>query len=374
MYRETTTGTWQNISSTTTAGAFNNHEAYLLFIRGDRAVSTGTVAGATTLRPNGQLKKGSVTINVPSTNSHVLIGNPYASPLDFKKLYDDNSSKIQPQFWKWQASLGSGTGGYVLIRPVSAGSSLYEAIPGDGDASSANRLIHSGEGFFVMPEASTGTGNTITIQEAHKSTTTPGVSVFRQMGTDPAKLYINVTTTANNEKILLDGALAVYDERELTGGITKTINSSENLAIQKSGRDLTVAAAGTLPRINDTIKIRMWNLAMKSYELQIRTANLASLGLTALLVDRYLQKETILDLNNTTSRYAYEVNNDAQSKDPLRFYITFKAGNNPSPLSINSLRAEQKDNGIHVSWKVPDEAESGPTRLKKLDGKPIYIP
>jgi hypothetical protein len=187
------------------------------------------------------------------------------------------------------------------------------------------------------------------------------------MGTDPAKLYINVTTTANNEKMLLDGALAVYEEGEPSGGITKTINSSENLAIQKSGKDLTVATAGTLPRINDTVKIRMWNLAVRNYELQIRTANFASLGLTALLVDRYLQKETILDLN-TTSTYAYEITADAQSKDPLRFYITFKAGTT-LPLSITTLKAEQKDRGIHVSWKVPDEAGvKSYTVEKSLDG------
>jgi hypothetical protein len=168
--------------------------------------------------------------------------------------------------------------------------------------------------------------------------------------------------------MLLDGALAVYEEGEPSGGITKTINSSENLAIQKSGKDLTVATAGTLPRINDTVKIRMWNLAVRNYELQIRTANFASLGLTALLVDRYLQKETILDLNNATSTYAYEITADAQSKDPLRFYITFKAGTT-LPLSITTLKAEQKDRGIHVSWKVPDEAGvKSYTVEKSLDG------
>jgi hypothetical protein len=350
-----TGATWQGISSTLTPNAFDNHQAYLVFIRGDRTVSAGSFAGATTLRGNGKLKRGSFTIPVPSKQSHTLVGNPYAAPLDFKLVYDANSTKIQPYFWAWQAGLGTGTGGYVLVRPVSPGSNLYEAIPGNGSKSASNRLIHSGEGFFLMPAQGATTTNAITVHESHKAIETPTVSVFRQLGMDePAKIYVNMLTDIDGNKALLDGIMAEYSDKGTVSGIGKSSNSTENLSILRNTSDLIVTG-GPLPAPTDTLKLRLWNTVAKEYQLAIRTENFAGLGLAPVLVDRYLQTETPVSTSSDVSYYTFQVTADAGSRNQQRFYITFQK-NITLPLVITSISAEAKSgSNVLVNWRAVDE-------------------
>ncbi|WP_121357112.1 T9SS type A sorting domain-containing protein [Flavisolibacter nicotianae] len=350
---------WQPVSSTVTATAFNSNQAYLLFVRGDRSVYSGTAAGATTLRPTGTLKKGTFTVPVSKANTHTLIGNPYASPLDFKAVYDANNTKIQSSFYIWQASLGS-SGGYVLMRPVTAGSSQYEAIPGNGSQSPANRYIHSGEGFFVMPTATATADNAITLKESQKSSATPGISVFRLLGSEDAKLYVNLyDATDNANPVLVDGALTQYNDtyRSAAGdNMVKAINSSENLSIQKTGGDYIVTS-GAEPQLGDTLKFRLWNTTSKPYQLELKTVNFTGTGLAPVLGDRFLKKETPLDPNDATTTYSFNVTSDAASKDPSRFYLAFRAAI-ALPLSITGIKAEAKSTKeVSVQWSVTDETD-----------------
>lgn len=370
-----TQASWQPVTSTLTPNAFDNHQAYLVFVRGDRTAYSGTAAGSATLRGSGTLKKGSYAISVPKEKSHTLIGNPYASPIDFKAIYDANNTKIQSSFWIWQSSLGTGSGGYVLVRPVSSGSSLYETIPGDGSQTTANRIIHSGEGFFVMPNASAATGNSITIQEAHKSTTTPSVSVFRQIVSDPARIYVNLYAGADSTKILLDGVLSLYNPAlgsdtvaNLNGdNVQKATNSSENLSVRQGGYDWIVASNGA-PRRSDTVQLRMWNTAVKTYQLEVRSQNFTPFGLTPLLVDNYLKKTTAIRPSASVTQYSFAVTSDAASKDAARFYIVFKT-TATLPLSITSLRAEEKEGSVKVKWSVANETGIGTYGVEKsMDG------
>lgn len=356
-------GTWQPISSTLTPNAFDNHEAYLVFIRGDRATYSGTTAGITTVRGTGTLKKGNYTISVPYNKSYTLIGNPYASPIDMKLVYDDNSAKIEPSFYVWKASLGTGTGGYVLVRPVATGSSLYETIPGDGTQSAANRLVHSGEGFFVMPSTSATSGNSITIKESHKSITTPTVSVFRQVILPPAKLYVNLYAGEGENKTLLDGVLSEF-KNPFTGvdtmlvlrssGMEKSVNTGENLAIQQDAKDWIVATK-TPPQANDTMRLHLWNTAAKTYQIEVKSVGFDALSITPILIDKYLRKSTVVQ-NEAGTVYSFAINADAASKDADRFFVVFKQ-TNTLPLSIASLRAEEKNGSVNVQWKVANEAD-----------------
>ncbi|MDQ3279373.1 MAG: hypothetical protein M3Q06_13675 [Bacteroidota bacterium] len=365
--------TWQPVSSTLTPNAFDKNEAYLLFIRGDRSLSAGTAAGTTTLRATGKLKKGSFTVDVPGTKSHTLIGNPYASPLDFKAVYDANNTKIKPYFWIWQAALGTGTGGYVLVQPVAAGSNLYEAIPGNGTKSAANRLIHSGEGFFVIP-ATSSAANTITIQEGQKSTGAPGVSVFREGEKEAAKLYVNLFTDIDGKETLLDGVLSQYHTSQAEKGtvnIAKATNASENLAIQKNGNDMIVASYAT-PKRGDTLHLHIWNTTVRDYRLQLNVAGLDSLGLSAVLVDKYLGIETYLSQQGDATNYQFSVSTNAASKNTSRFCILFRpqrASKFPS-LVTSYIRAKQKQGGIGVQWQMEPENDASRYVVEKSsDGK-----
>jgi hypothetical protein len=124
-----------------------------------------------------------------------------------------------------------------------------------------------------------------------------------------------------------------------------------------------------LPGVNDTLKLRLWNTAVKNYELAIRGTNFAGLGLTAFLVDKYQKTETALSLSEATTSYSFGITADALSKDPARFRIVFRPAVT-LPLFICSLQAEEKGKSILVEWKVADETGIKAYQLEKSqDGK-----
>lgn len=245
------------------------------------------------------------------------------------------------------------------MRPITPGSSQYEAIPGNGNASPANRLIHSGEGFFVVPATTATSTNTITIQESHKSTGTPGIQVFRQLGAGDAKLYVNLYDGVGDAKVLLDGVLSQYnDAYSLTAGdnIAKAANNTENFSIQRGTVDAIVSSA-TTPQAGDTLKFRLWNTTNRTYQLEIRSNNFSNDGLNAVLVDGYLKKETLLNLADATTPYTFSVTSDAASKNQSRFYIVFSEAKT-LPLAITAIKAEATTGGgVKVQWKVTDETD-----------------
>ncbi|WP_121357251.1 T9SS type A sorting domain-containing protein [Flavisolibacter nicotianae] len=314
---------WVPLENTISPG-FSNLEAYLVFIRGDRTVSTGTAGGTTTLRAKGTLKQAvAYTIPVPVTYSHVLVGNPYASPLDFRKLYADNSTKIQPYYWIWNAGQGT-SGGYMVMQPSATGG--YEAIPagGTGSGSAIEPIIGSGEGFFVVPATNAATGNTLTLQETHKSNGQPGFSVFRQVRTEVAKLSVNLYAQVDGENIRLDGVLAQYGASpEKCGGIAKLANIEENLSIPDGAENLIVASRGGV-QSGDSLQLRLWNAAERGYHFTFKGSGFLAQGPKAVLYDRYSRQETEVPLTGEETDYAFGLTNDSASKDPRRFVIRFR--------------------------------------------------
>jgi hypothetical protein len=312
---------WAALETTTTAG-FGGHEAYLLFVRGDRTVSAGSLPGSTNLRAKGPLKQNTAySFTVPATQSHTLVGNPYASPIDFSKLYAANSTRIQPWFWIWRASLGT-TGGYVMVQPNGTGG--YEAVPGDGTTIAVEPIIGSGEGFFVVPAAGATTTTSITLLEAHKSSGKPAISVFRQTGIEPAKLRVNLFKPFEGEKTLLDGVLAQFSKEAGTDNRAKAVNIDENLSIKKGGQDLIVTS-GAEPKEGDSLQLRLWNTVPGEYTLELAATAFAQDVPVAVLYDRFAKKESILPLTGNGLPYTFSVNGEGASQDPQRFVIYFRA-------------------------------------------------
>ena len=71
------------------------------------------------LRAKGSLLTGTQTYTINNTN-YYLIGNPYASPIDFSNIIDengDNGNTIAPKIWFMDPKLGT-FGNYVTWDPV----------------------------------------------------------------------------------------------------------------------------------------------------------------------------------------------------------------------------------------------------------------
>ena len=108
-YDTTGTGSWKGITRTDTA--LYNKKGYMLFVRGDRTVTTSTAnATKTSLRSTGKIFDPVSNIP-PLTNigadKFESVGNPYASAIDFSN--DPGvlkSANVQKVFYIWDPKLG----------------------------------------------------------------------------------------------------------------------------------------------------------------------------------------------------------------------------------------------------------------------------
>ncbi|NTS43757.1 hypothetical protein HRG84_22945 [Flavisolibacter sp. BT320] len=359
-----TAASWQPLPSTFTAG-FTYGEAYLLFVRGDRSVTS--VGGGTVLRATGALKENfEYTIPINPSQSHTVIGNPFASPLHFRKIYEENNNNIKPYFWIWQAGLSS-TGGYALVRPEWEGSTTYEVIPYGGGAFTAEPVISSGEGFFVVPSGLPSATN-INIRQAHKAAESSTISVLRQTGEAPPKLYMNLHSTQNSSTTLLDGIMLQFGkpgERGNQDAIAKAVNNGENLSVFSAGKDWLLSEAD-LPAPGTEIQLRLWNTTERAYTLQLHSRDFNWPGGAIWLWDRYIDKRIPLTLGNAVTDHLFTITSDPSSRDPFRFRLIFEGPVNiPLPLRLVNFSVREKAEGLNLEWKMEGEEDQATYELER---------
>jgi hypothetical protein len=337
-----TQGSWTALSNTTTAGAFDNQEAYLLFIRGNRnsLYTAGTESSRTTLRATGTLKQGTKTVAINGTKGYTLLGNPYAAPLDFDHLYNNtgNSSVIKQQFWVWDAATGD-YGGYKLIKNI-GGTYLDIPTPFTGTTGTSTNLtiIQSGQGFFVEPVSAA--GGTLTIRENDKAANGAApVNVLFRAGS-MEKMRINLYQQNSNTTALADGVMAVYDNSYTAtvkdnDDVRKPNNFNENMAIVRNGTYMIMEAR---PLINDkdTLYLEMWNLKQQQYQLQLKAEKMEASGLRAYLEDTYLQTKTPVSLQGDVVPVNFTVTSDAASAALTRFRLVFTLDVTPVTVTTST--------------------------------------
>ena len=288
-----------------------SYPAYFLFVRGNRSVQD-TGRGITTLRATGSLKQGTQVTTVPgiSTNAFTLVGNPYASPIDFDKIYKNTGTKgILRQFTVWNSNLGT-YGAYELVKWVGTN---YAIVPypftDPADQNDRSRYISSGSGFFVQPVDNT--GGTVTIREGHKAPNmTALVNPFRLIGKE-MKLYVNLNLkNSDTSATLADGVLARFGEGYNADmdedDASKLPNLYENLSIVSNSTDLMME---TKPNIvqTDTVKLKLWNVSKKSYQFQLKADSFDSLSMHAWLEDSYLKTKQEVKLNGDITTINFDV-------------------------------------------------------------------
>jgi hypothetical protein len=115
--KEYIAGSWLGVANTDVQ-KLTDQPGYMLFVRGSRAnqLAQGSAATAdnTILRASGNLHIGDITIAV-NASGYTLIGNPYASPIDFATL--TRSAHIPNTFYVWDPLItdNKGLGGYVTV-------------------------------------------------------------------------------------------------------------------------------------------------------------------------------------------------------------------------------------------------------------------
>ncbi len=346
------TDTWTSVTST--YNPINSAAAYMVLIRGDRTVNAfGQAPTSTVLRTQSTVATGKQPTQTIAAGQFTLVANPYASAIDFQEI--TRTGGVQTAFYVWDPKLGGGLGGYQTIAARGATPSSinsYSIVPGGGSYAAGNKLIESGEAFFVT---ATGTAGTITINEASKVS---GSNLVSRDLSEPGSLRINLNRMSGSTATLVDGVINMYDSSYSAGvdgeDIRKISTVGESLSI-KTDNIYLAADKRPLPGNNDTLALALGTLSRLTYQLEFTAENLDNSS-AAFLVDRFLNTVTPIDLT-TTSNIPFTVTDAAGSYAADRFAVTFNAMK-LLPVMFTSIAATRNnDKTITVRWSVENEAD-----------------
>lgn len=354
---------WDSVPNT--SGSLSAGEAYSILVRGDRSTDMRTNNPDTTntiLRATGTLYAGTYSpVLSNSAGKYTFIGNPYASPVDFKKMWQ-NSTNVNPSYYVWDPRLNT-RGAYVSWNVVSNAKSNL--------ASDVSKDIQPGQAVFVQTKDSSFAS--IDFKEEYKS-----IGNTKVFGRDPSLisiLSIQLLLSANEAPgNCADGAVSFFSTNFSTSlsdeDSYKFTNSDENLAINHNDTSLSMEGRPQVTA-DDTIPLKIWQFRQKSYYLKL-TANNFSLGLTAFVKDAYLHKETSVDLSSVTL-FPFTVDTAvAASSAKDRFSVVFKYGS-ILPLTLTNVKAYQKDNVIQVDWIAEAETNIESYEVEKsVDGQTFH--
>ena len=356
------TNGWVGVPSTNIQIA--NARGYMLFVRGDRSVTTfNAPATALTLRTTGRLyttgTNAPPVTTVPSGKFESL-ANPYASAIDFNKL--TISGGVQNDiFYVWDPLLtlvttsgGTSAYGYGAFQTFYWNGTSFDVTPGGGSYAGSNREIESGQAFMVHAPFAPGS---VTFTESAK---TVGSSMVNRVANQPfSQLRTRMYALKDGAQILLDGNTAQFDSSFSNSvdirDAEKATNTNESLGLMRNNKRLAVERHNEINN-RDTLFLNMGMLKVQQYQFEFAPTLMTRPGLTAYLEDNYLNSRTEVSLTDTT-RYNFSVVNVAAAYASDRFRIVFeKTTHVVLPVTILSVAANRNsDRTVNVNWKVDNE-------------------
>ncbi len=187
----------------------------------------------------------------------------------------------------------------------------------------------------------------------------PIVSGSSQPLDAPQQFSTNLVGISNLGSTTIDGTINVFApgfSNNIDGSdAVKIPNSNENIGLLRNNQTLVIEARQ--PVISrDTIFYRLWNLKQQQYQLEFYPINMNLPGLSAIIVDRYLNTTTPVNLITSPSNYTFTVTADAGSFAEDRFIIVLvqvEAG--PLPVNFIKITATENSGNVLLSWKVAGE-------------------
>ena len=328
-YYDALSNSW--IGVTNADNPLYNPKGYMVFVRGDRSVTSyNQLANKTTLRIKGTLLTGSLPPISVLPDKWESIGNPYASPVDFTLI--TKSAGVDDKFYVWDPHLyGSyGLGGYQTL----SSSNDWEPVPG-GTATYPTgipcKTIQSGQAFFVRAtpiHALLPATYTITFTENCKAGSSSSFNFARYQGQESTvsqRQYLRASLFTGPDGIIADGNVVAFDKSfsdTLDGkDAIKIANSGENFGIKRAGKILSIEAKSPV-NSNDTIYFNMSNLKQQTYQLRFAPGNMKNSGLEAFLIDQFLNTSTPVNLSDSGS-VNIAITGDPASAAADRFKIVF---------------------------------------------------
>jgi hypothetical protein len=363
--------------------AYNNHQAFMLFTRGDRNVLENWF-GATTLRPTGQIMKQSVSVPI-SAGSLNVVGNPFPAPIDFPSMYNANTGSIEPYFFFWNSRL-----------PGSAGHGAWEAVyrvfvtqidpvteeevtvttwrrsanisnpPNFGPPSSlagvnSARVINSSQGIMVQ---GTTAGGNLVLTEAMK-TAIGNTTNFRPFDEQPTvnlgvlNTYLNFRSSTTEELRFVDAINILVgngfkEDLSDKSDIQKINSHTGSLGLSvKRGETLLMVESYPIPTTEAVFPLFTPGLTKRAFSLTFGPEKLDAVGRQAFLRDKFLN--TLTPISTTeNSEYKFEGTEEEASLNESRFEIVFKQ-DNVLPVTFTDITARDIRGDVQVNWSIATE-------------------
>jgi len=356
----------------------------MVFFRGNRASATlatettvtYTTNVAVTLSTTGTLNQGNVVVhdwytpssaNIGFTGSGTnkttsnytvrgfnLVGNPYASSIDWSKFSSSSSSaaiygpNVGPSTW--------------IFNPHTKNFDTYNAST-NVSTGSAGKIIPSGQGFFVL---ATVASPSLTFTEAAKSSSQPSTLLLARRVSE-STLSVNsnnnynsyfrlvlITDTANNDDMVIGlnpNSVTQYNPAE-DGKFMQGDGNLQSIAAMSS--DSVFTSVKWMPLVNsEEIPLRVLVNTSGQYTIQRTDFNAIPKIYEVWLMDRY--KKDSLDIRANTT-YVFDVDlTDTASYGKNRFVVVLRQ--NPA-LSIHLLNftAVKATGGSQIAWLTENEA------------------
>ena len=347
----------QNLSNNSGAAGIASNIGYYAFVRGDRNRTPDNTtfpnSNNTTLSSKGNLQTGPQTFNFPlatTTAMYPLIGNPYASSVDFTKITKTNIYPLR--FYVYDPSLGS-VGLFVIMEAPTATGTFASALQ---PTTKQKNFIQSSQAFFVQSIAN-GPAS-VTFDEDDKSNNyTAGL--FRPVSPTNNKQALRVTLLqANSDQstLMVDATMAEFDEQYKDNidiqDALKFTNITENLSLLRYKQYLAIERR-PLIKDEDTLFLQLTKTTQRSYRFAIEPTNLDA-TLTAFLEDSYTGKSTPISVS-ANSDFDFAITADAKSSAANRFRIVFKQTTPVSSATFKTIKANEQNGKIAVSWTIENE-------------------
>ena len=348
---------------------------YFMFVRGDRNPLNFNLSNfnTTTLISKGKLQYGPQTFPgftrtaIDGLRYYALVGNPYASPVDFNLLTRVNLIK---RFLVWDPRLGT-VGAFVTFDDLN-NDGIYTSTEPFGYVGSMGKNIQSGQAFMVETDAAVGPSG-ITFNETNK-TAVHNINVFRPA--NPTSLYTTFKTSlyfvnADNSTKLVDGNLAEFDDSfdnsvDLKDAM-KFANINENFSLLRNKASIAMERREPISG-NDTLFFNLSRTTQRNYRFAFQPAGFNP-GIIAFLEDNYLGTKTMLSLLDI-SIYDFNVSGDIKSATANRFRVVFTTlPLEVVPVTFKTIRAYKQALNIIVEWVVENEININKYEIEKsVDG------
>ncbi|MEP7110152.1 MAG: SprB repeat-containing protein, partial [Ferruginibacter sp.] len=345
----------------------SDNVGYFVFVRGDRNPNNLNAGyfNSTTLQSAGKLQTGKqIFASSGIINNYTIMGNPYASPIDFNNV---KRSHLIKRFYAWDPSLNS-LGAYVAIDDIDGNGIFSKSVPG----SLLNQHIQSGQAFFVQTD-STGAGS-LTIFESSKSSLSSNAG-FRPFGQIKSiEITLNLVE-ADNSIILADGVVAEFDDIFCAcvnlQDAAKFANTNETISFLRNNVSLAIERRPLIIS-DDTLFLKLVQSTQRNYQLVIVGKYPGEPNLLAFLEDSYTGNTTSIDLVGSTT-VDFTINGDAASINSGRFRLVFKQSL-PLPVTYSDVKAWRQGNNIAVRWNVENELNIRQYEVQKsYDGRNFTV-